>query len=183
MRGIEEKINAWDWELFFKTADALGSQFNQASWRMMKGEVICVALEMCSNGDAKYVDEVGYDLLIGDVKVEVKTEKAIIKKNDDTKAIQLKNTRGEVQKINKTFDYLLLANTQQEYKAAIVEWEIVKPNCIKVGDQIQCKLRKEELTFISKYTLARNKKKEETGLKTYMKNGIKKWILDIKNND
>ena len=45
----------------------------------MKGEVICMALEV-ANGDAIYVDEVGYDLIIGTTKIEVKTEKNIIKK-------------------------------------------------------------------------------------------------------
>ena len=36
----------------------------------MKGEVICVALEVTSNSDAIYVDEVGHDLIIGTTKIE-----------------------------------------------------------------------------------------------------------------
>ena len=72
----------------------------------MKGEVICTALEICSNGKAEYVDEVGYDLVVGEIKIEVKTEKKIIKNNFATKSIQLKNTRGETQQFEKSFDYL-----------------------------------------------------------------------------
>ncbi len=74
-KEIVRNIKSWDWSLFFNTVDKLGSQFNQASWRMMKGEVICTALEICSNGKAEYVDEVGYDLVVGEIKIEVKTEK------------------------------------------------------------------------------------------------------------
>ena len=51
-KDLINKLKSWDWDLFFKTADRLGNQFNQASWRMMKGEVICTALEVCSNGQA-----------------------------------------------------------------------------------------------------------------------------------
>ena len=90
-KDLINKLKSWDWDLFFKTADRLGNQFNQASWRMMKGEVICTALEVCSNGQAVYVDEVGYDLIVDNLKIEVKTEKNIIKKDLSTKSIQLKN--------------------------------------------------------------------------------------------
>ena len=72
-------------------------------------------LRLLGNGDAIYVDEVGYDLIIGTTKIEVKTEKNIIKKNLSTKSIQLKNTRGELQNFTQNFDYLLIANTQPKY--------------------------------------------------------------------
>ena len=76
-------------------------------------------MEKISNGTSKYVDLVGYDLIFMDKKIEVKTEKRLIKNNLDTKSIQLKNTRGTTQKFNKTFDYLLLINTEAPFIAAL----------------------------------------------------------------
>ena len=92
---FKDALSKWDWSFFFHSVHCLGSEFNEASWRMMKGNVVCEALEMCSGGQAKYVDEVGFDLLVGNTKVEVKTEVGIIHKNmAKTKKIQLKNIRG-----------------------------------------------------------------------------------------
>ena len=72
---INSMLTNWDWPLFFNTVHHLGSQFNQPSWRMMKGEVVCMALEVASNGDAKYVDEVGYDLIIETLGLKLKQKK------------------------------------------------------------------------------------------------------------
>jgi len=178
-----ENFNSWNWNLFFKAADRLGSQFNQASWRMMKGEVICTALEVCSNGHAVYVDEVGYDLIVDNFKIEVKTEKNIIKRDLNTKSIQLKNTRGQIQQFEQSFDYLLIANTSPSYLAALTDWNTVYQNHILTGDQIQCALSQNDLNFLTSkegidvpnYLSNQN----DESLKNYMKNGIKKWIQSI----
>ena len=184
-----ENLNSWNWNLFFKTVVNLGNQFNQASWRMMKGEVICTALEVCSNGQAIYVDEVGYDLVVDNFKIEVKTEKKIINQNLDTKYIQLKNTRGEIQKFKQSFDYLLIANTgpisntKPIFFAALTDWNTVYQNHKPMGDQIQCKLFKKDLNLLtSKEGVEVSNcffKQNDESLKNYMKNGIKEWIKSI----
>ena len=179
---ITSILTNWDWPLFFNTVHHLGSQFNQPSWRMMKGEVVCMALEVASNGDAKYVDEVGYDLIIGNTRIEVKTEKRIIKPNLSTNAIQLKNTRGEIQVFNQNFDYLLIANTQPTYIAAFCDWDTVYRNHQLTGDQIRCKLQEEDihyLTSINGVDIDQSLNVNEGALKDYIKNGIKEWIKEI----
>jgi len=175
-------ISSWDWNLFFEVCNHLGSQFNQPSWRMMKGEVVCMALEEISNNSCKYVDEIGYDLEYMGYKIEVKTEKNIIKKNLNTKSIQLKNTRGVVQNFNKTFDYLLIINTEQPYVAALATWEEVNKKHELKGDQIQCVIESENLKFVTeKSGLKINDNSESNDLlKKYMRDGIKKWIKGIK---
>ena len=182
MDEITNKLERWDWELFFNTVHQLGSQFNQASWRMMKGEVICMALEVASNGDAIYVDEVGYDLIIGTTKIEVKTEKNIIKKNLSTKSIQLKNTRGELQNFTQNFDYLLIANTQPKYLSACCDWDTVYDNHKLTGDQIQCTLNSDEIEYLTPLNgiqIEDSNRHSKESLKQYMKNGIRNWINKI----
>jgi len=180
---IANKMSNWNWEHFFLVCDNLGTQFNQPSWRMMKGEVICVALEEISNNSSKYEDEIGYDLEYMGYKIEVKTERRIIKKNLDTKSIQLKNTRGVIQNFNKTFDYLLIINTEEPYIAALATWdEVYKKHKLK-GDQIQCIIESENLNFLTNKSGLKiiNNSKSNNSLKEYMGDGIKKWINDIKN--
>jgi hypothetical protein len=183
-KEIVRNIKSWDWSLFFNTVDKLGSQFNQASWRMMKGEVICTALEICSNEKAKYVDEVGYDLVVGEIKIEVKTEKKIIKNNFATKSIQLKNTRGEIQQFEKSFDYLLIANTSPRYISALTDWDRVFDHHVLTGDQIQCRLEKDDLILLTEkegISIEQTDISKKESLKNYMKDGIKGWIREINN--
>ena len=182
---VIEGISSWNWNLFFAVCNHLGSQFNQPSWRMMKGEVICMALEEISNNTSNYVDEIGYDLEYMGNKIEVKTERSIIKRNLDTKSIQLKNTRGVIQNFNKTFDYLLIINTEQPYVAALATWdEVYKKHELK-GDQIQCVIKSENLKFLTKTSGVKINYNSESNnsLKEYMRHGIKKWIKDIENEE
>ena len=73
---------------FFQSASNLGKQFNDRTWRFLKAEVLGIALEMASNGEAVYVDAPGYDLTIGDVKIEIKTQERAFTKNLDTASIR-----------------------------------------------------------------------------------------------
>ena len=178
---IAKHMSNWNWKHFFQVCDALGVQFNDASWRMMKGEVMCTALEQISNNSSEYVDEVGYDLTFMDKKIEVKTEKRIIKKNLDTKSIQLKNTRGVIQQFKKTFDYLLIINTEAPFIAALTTWDEVNKKHLLKGDQIQCVIESENLMFLTPKSgvIIDKNAKSSNSLKDYMRVGIKKWISEI----
>ena len=181
VQKVSECMSRWSWNSFAEVCNALGSQFNDPTWRMMKGEVICGALEKISNGTSKYVDEVGYDLIFMDKKIEVKTEKRLIKNNLDTKSIQLKNTRGTTQKFNKTFDYLLLINTEAPFIAALATWDEVHKNHTQTGDQIQCVLKSEDLVLLTPKSgaIIGDKSKSTYHLKEYIRDGIRKWISGI----
>ena len=184
--AFRDVLSGWDWSFFFHSVSCLGSEFNEASWRMMKGEVVCSALEMCSGGQAKYVDEVGFDMLVGDTKVEVKTEFGIIYKNmTGTKKIQLKNIRagaGEVPNLQRTFDYLLIINTGPPFVSAFASWETVDRNQEPTSDQIQCQLKSSDIVFTTPLTGVSVSDKVTSGssLKDYVKSGFNDWLNDIK---
>jgi len=153
---------------------------------MMKGEVVCSALEMCSGGQAKYVDEVGFDMLVGVTRVEVKTEFGIIHKNmSRTKKIQLKNIRagvGEVPNLQRTFDYLLIINTGTPFVSAFATWETVDRNQEPTSDQIQCQLKSSDIVFTTPLAgiSVSDNVTSRSSLKDYVKNGFNDWLSDIK---
>jgi len=183
---FKDSLAGWDWSFFFHSVNCLGSEFNDASWRMMKGEVVCAALEMCSGGQAKYVDEVGFDMLVGDTKVEVKTEFGIIHRNlGRTKKIQLKNIRaraGEVPVLRRTFDYLLIINTGPPFVSAFATWETVERNQEPTADQIQCQLKQSDIVFTTSLTgvPVSDKVSSRSSLKDYVKEGFDEWLADIR---
>ena len=182
---FKDALSKWDWSFFFHSVHCLGSEFNEASWRMMKGNVVCEALEMCSGNQAKYVDEVGFDLLVGDTKVEVKTEVGIIHKNmARTKKIQLKNIRasaGEVPILQRTFDYLLIINTGPPFASAFATWETVERNQYPTSDQIQCQLSSQDLDFISRGTVRISDQiSSPFSMKKRMIETTHEWLVGVK---
>ena len=62
--SITELMSKWDWITFFQSASNLGKQFNDRTWRFLKAEVLGIALEMASNGEAVYVDGHWVEVLI-----------------------------------------------------------------------------------------------------------------------
>ena len=68
---LANRISKWNWKFFFQVAHELGDQFDDHTWRFLKAEVLAIALEMSSDGVAKYVDETGYDLDIGGMKINL----------------------------------------------------------------------------------------------------------------
>ena len=183
---FRDEISGWDWSFFFHAVKCLGNEFNEASWRMMKGEVVCSALEMCSSGQAKYVDEVGFDMLVGHTKVEVKTEFGIIYKNmSGTKKIQLKNIRagaGEVPNLQRTFDYLLIINTGPPFVSAFASWKTVERKQEPTSDQIQCQLSSGDIVFTTPRNGVSISENVNSGssLKEYVKRGFNDWLEDIR---
>ena len=183
---FKEALSKWDWSFFFHSVHCLGREFNEASWRMMKGNVVCEALEMCSGGQAKYVDEVGFDLLVGDTKVEVKTERRIIRKDmAKTKRIQLKNIRarfGKVPILERTFDYLLIINTSPPFVSAFTTWETVEKNQFATSDQIQCQLGSKDFDLVSRDTFrVSDQISSPFSMKRRMIEDIHEWLAGVKN--
>ena len=138
---------SWDWALVSNAMHSIGTQLNARTWRMLKGEVISKAVEKASNYEAEYVDEEGYDFSWQGLRVELKSEQRMFKR-DTTADIQLKNTRGTQQVFKQTFDLLLLVQSKAPFKASIVEWDIVDAYHRLDGDQIKAKIPLEELTMI-----------------------------------
>jgi hypothetical protein len=180
--SISEQISSWNWKTFFQSASNLGNQFNDRTWRFLKAEVLGIALETASNGIAKYVDEPGYDLVIGDIKIEIKTQEKAFTKQLDTASIRMKNTMGENQTFEKTFDYLVVANSEPPYLAALAPWTEVYSGHKMTGDAVTSKIKKRGLKFLTPETgvlLSKGFPSSES-LKDYVRNGIRTWVDEIK---
>ena len=184
---ISEAMRRWDWNTFFQSASNLGKQFNDRTWRFLKAEVLGIALEMASNGEAVYVDAPGYDLTFGDVKIEIKTQERAFTKNLDTASIRMKNTMGENQSFYKTFDYLVVANSEPPYLAALAPWDEVYAGHRMTGDAITSKIGKAGSKFLTPETgvMLASEFPASESLKNYVRNGIREWVskieIDVKN--
>ncbi len=183
---LVDQMSNWNWQLFFQAACNLGDQLNETTWRFLKAETLAIALEMSSGGEAKYVDDTGYDLVIGDVKIEVKTvgnlTQRAFTKSLDTSTLRIKNTMGMTQKFEKTFDYLVVANSEPPYLAALTTWEEVYRGHKPTGDAITSKIKKEGLNFLTSEEgeiLAQGFPPSDS-LKEYVRDGIRDWVERIK---
>ena len=160
---IEAMFKRCDWKSFYNLVHSIGPGLNHTSWRMMKGEVINLALEKSCDENLEYVDRRGYDLTyISDDKltrIEVKSDMNMFYKDQHGKKIprgtlknkiQLKNTMGGSRQLLKTFDYLLLIQTRGQAIISLTPFDTVEKNLNKTDGQIKVKQLKESY---SKYLL------------------------------
>ena len=179
---IAEQMSCWNWQTFFQSACNLGGQFNDRTWRFLKAEVLGIALEAASNGEAEYVDAPGYDLFIKDVKIEIKTQEKAFTKKLDTASIRMKNTMGENQTFEKTFDYLVVANSEPPYLAALAPWTEVYDGHKMTGDAVTSKIEKRGLKFLTSESgvVLPHGFPSSVSLKKYVRGGIRNWVDEIK---
>lgn len=133
-----DKLQSYDYQCMTNMLERLGGQLNKPSYRFMKGEAICIALEKATDGYLKYVDEEGYDMITPDgVKYEVRSEANCFYARKDAvkKGTILKNGNG-VGEFTKNFDYLLRIDSNPErMRIAAFTWETCKEHCYAAGDQ------------------------------------------------
>ena len=113
IQHLEQNVN---WNKVFGVVDSLYSDkgFTSNADNFARATMVEKALDKFSN--LKRVDGVGYDLLFGDKKVELKTKKNLFYKRKDPKAttnFKMKNFQGDKKTVDdykeqKTFDYLLV---------------------------------------------------------------------------
>ena len=187
--GLANRLSKWDWKFFFQVAHELGDQFNDNTWRFLKAEVLAIALEISSNGEAEYVDETGYDLKVGDLKIEVKTvgskwERAFTKKLDTT-TLRMKNTMGKKQKFLPTFDYLVVANSEPPYLAALATWDDVYQGHKRTGDAVTSKIKKQNLNFLTpEFGIEiEDGLPSSYSIRDYVREGIRDWVMEIKKTE
>jgi hypothetical protein len=115
----------------------LGNQLNKPSYRFLKGDLIALSLEKCTEGRLLYVDEEGYDSV--DVETGVKYElKSVANmfsaKNTISGRVSLANTNKS--EFKQTFDYLLCIQTDpKKFAIAQLTWKECYDNCVKLDGQ------------------------------------------------
>jgi len=174
---IAESVRSWEWDLVARAMRGVGDQLNSRIYRMMKGEVFSIAIEKASRGDARYVDEEGYDFLYRGLRIELKTEKKMFRQST-TADIQLKNTRGSNQVFKKTFDILLIVQSAPPYLAAIADWDLVNQFHRLDGDQIKSKIPIDQLTMVTPVSGVRFSplNDENPQLRSEFEKTIRDWI-------
>ena len=162
MRGlknnsIETLRDHVDWNAFFDLVRDLGGQLDERKNRFDKSDVLEMALEEYSDGEIKWVDEIGFDhkILHSAEKLEMKTQKGCLYTSKRkhlkprTKSIKLTNTLAASvdTTMRVTADWLLIVDTQA-YSAAIVSYAHAVENANRVPDGWTVQLESEDLEYL-----------------------------------
>lgn len=147
------------WNSFFSMVNDLDDQLNSRKDRFDKADILELGVQMYSDGDLTWCDEVGYDHMCertGD-KIEMKSQKYCLltkigNPKKKTASIKLTNTLGSSsdRKYKKTFDKLLIVDTGNEssYSAAYVSYEDMKPYVKSSGDGFTIQIPVEKLNWL-----------------------------------
>ena len=130
-------VNAVDWSRFFTIVDHVGDSMNDRKSRFDKSDMFEDALDNCSEGAVQWVDNVGWDHVIGDITMEMKsqknclyTSKGALKKK--TASIKLMNSLGSAEKRTADevmrFEHLLIVDTgsRDSFSVAVLAKKDIK---------------------------------------------------------
>ena len=178
MDEIVSAMKKWKWDFIFSCMKDIETEMNSPTWRFLKSEVLSRAIVEGSNGDMTFVDEVGYDFLFrDDQRIEYKSQKKAFNMNGDTAKLKLKNTQNDAQELTRTFDFLLIIQTEEPYRASLVSFDDTAVNTEIVRDGIKIQIPKESLRNItpdSGFKL-RKQLRQFFGLKR-RKNGLRREV-------
>jgi len=136
---IESKKEKW--QCMLDTLEAVGDQLNSRTYRFIKGELICCAVEEATG--MKYVDEVGYDLVDSEgIRYECRSQINTFYKTKDCtrRGIVLKNMLSSETNINTElgFDYLILVQSDvDDFRVAVVDRNVCESNLYQVDGQLK----------------------------------------------
>tara|TARA_Y100000310_G_scaffold170648_1_gene170814 strand:+ start:953 stop:1459 length:507 start_codon:yes stop_codon:yes gene_type:complete len=136
-----------NWLRFFSKIGGIKNG-DSPTLRMLKSDVVSVVLDKCSN--MKYVNDNGNDFVLEDgTRIELKTKKSVfLKKIQKTSNITIMNTRGGAER-GKTFDFLLLIQTEKPYRVAYIDWESLQEHITYIEDACVAKsIPYNKLSFI-----------------------------------
>ena len=136
-------LNKVDWNLVFSVMVSLKRTYNSGSETFIKADIVCKAIEVASNKELLYINEIGCDFYIPklNLRMEMKSGQSIFSnKKNKTAGIKIKNLRGlknlDEVRLEKTFDFMLLLEPD---KAAIISFENVTKDLQIYSDGIGTK--------------------------------------------
>jgi hypothetical protein len=142
-----------DWKRFFTVVKQLGDQCNGRKDRFDKADIFEQAIEVCSNGKLKWVDEIGRDHRDTELNldIEFKFQKISLftpknKKKGEVK-IKIKNSLGKTTStdINNPAHYYMFA---QENAVGIISYAEMKPYLKIVGDGLATEIPHDKIIYI-----------------------------------
>lgn len=141
MEDVVAQLRSVNWCAFFSFLENevnTDPNFNTATGRFKKEEVISSAIQAFSANKLVYVNQQGHDFLFEKFKIEWKTQKNCIytptgknKKNGITTPIKLKNTlRDDSSKSELDFDYLVIMDTGglNSYSVYVIDKQTILDN-------------------------------------------------------
>lgn len=143
-----------NWNRFFLMVNAVGDQLNDRTLRFLKSIVQDSAIARMSGGTIEYVDLVGQDHQMGEVRIETKcgtnvltTGRGKAKRAGVTGSVKLNNTLGssDGRTLPDTFDYLMIVDTDA---VAIAKYQDILPYVSSNGDGLSVKLPYEVLEWV-----------------------------------
>lgn len=163
MNLISEILKSYKWQNVIDLASSLAT-LNESQFRFMKGLIIEIATEKCSNNEMKYVGlpHKDFDWIPLNLTVELKsmTSSSFFKKNGilrDTVTFKLNNSNGTNKKNTLTdsevCDIILLIKNDG---VAIVDKETIIKNLIKTGDGFIVNLTKKDITMITEKLVSKS---------------------------
>ena len=115
-------------EEFFGCVDATNTpQMKSNTFKTIRTWLQENSFAKWSNGQVDYVGDYmdGVDFKSAEHNYEMKGTLGMFNKNGTTKSVVLKNFRGDVSFVDRTFDYMLLVDTKN-MSIAVTDWETVE---------------------------------------------------------
>lgn len=154
---LKSKMN---WERFFNLVKSTGDDLNRRKDRFDKSDIFEQALDTYSDGVLEWVDQIGYDHIVGDYTSEMKTQKFCLynkngSKKSKTSSIKLMNSLGDASGRTKDqvikFDYLKIVDTGSpiSYSVAFIHKNDIREEWMSFGkDGVTLQIPTEFLTFV-----------------------------------
>jgi hypothetical protein len=175
-----------DFARFAKQVKALGNQCNDRQWRFAKGLILELSFEMCSNGNLKYVSQLGTDYIMVKYKntsIEFKFEQKPLfgKRGNMAKHINptLMNSRGtnkHVELPSTYADYLIYATPNG---ALLFDKATVSKHLKVSGDSITGNLPTDEGVILADPSVMNSDTQSEVDIINPIMNMIRNWAQNI----
>lgn len=154
MSKVVSQLKTVNWNRFFLMVNAVGDQLNDRTLRFLKSIIQDKGIARMSNGMIEYVDKIGQDHQLGNIRIETKagtniltTGKGKPKRAGVTGSVKLNNTLGssDGRSLPNTFDYLMLVDTDA---VAVAKYQDILPYVTSNGDGLSVKLPYEVLEWV-----------------------------------
>lgn len=174
-------LKSYEWQNVIDLTPSLET-LNESQFRFLKGFIIEIATEKCSNGELKYVGlpHKDFDWTTLNLCVELKsvTSSSFFKKNGhlrDYFSFKLNNSNGTNNKNSlmntDVCDIIVLIKNDG---VAIVDKETVIENSIKTGDGFYVNLQKKDIIMITEKLIP--KSRETINFKKVIENAIQEQL-------
>ena len=154
MSDVVDQLKTLNWNTYFSIVHSMGDQLNERQLRFTKSMVQDRAVAQISNGKIEYVDKVGQDHQLDNIRIETKCGKNFLttptgkpKQKRKTASIKLTNTQGssDGRDLPNTFDYLMIVDTDT---VAIASFQDIKSYVKSNGDGLSVQLPYEVLEWV-----------------------------------